>query len=296
MTEKENQNSENNVKSKSQFKLFFSSKINSLVELYFFTKINWFVIIPIILAIGLLFWIFSNVNDAKISSFKKTEIINTTKLSTNIFTTITNADNQIIINTLENTNTIEKRKQARTNYYILISILFCIATIAYCLHFGVVMKKFKKGDYKKKKQRLWYLFVITLVLPVAFSFLPSIRLDPNILTTNLWSLLLYNFLTSLIMVLLTTELATLFANLRQNDNSNMENIQHLLVAIVLDIYTFFCLNIIPNPRDSIAIYNLILLSFVLTSIFSFLSSFSSIFLVSFSNQNQNNSVTNENNS
>ena len=216
MAERENQilGENNNVKQEEK------SIMNRFLK-FVSDKMILFVLALIIVISVLLVWVYIDVNSSDISSntyikpIKLAEITNTTNITTNTTgETITNIKS----------NLTEDHSKARVHYYFLICILLAIATGSYTIHFGIVLRRLINQILKDTElgesmpQKFWYLLVITLGLPVSFSFLPNVTFDPYIFIPNLWSVLLYDFLSSLIMVLLTTELATLFANLNKKKN------------------------------------------------------------------------------
>jgi len=191
------------------------------------------------------------------------------------------------------------RQQALLQYTISGAVVFLGLAFAYNFHIFFLLQNFYQTfrsyrGYAGRREmgaHAWYLLIVIIVFPLALAVIPEFSTSFNEFKPEILSKVVLATLSNLIVILLTAELSTLYFTLDQDDlvrdfRGVLDKLfkdlrlKQLLVAIVLDILTFYFISRLPSLRHELNFENVLILLLLYVAVLSLVSSFGAMFTLS----------------
>lgn len=178
--------------------------------------------------------------------------------------------------------------------------LFEVLLIAYTIHIWILVQNFwdtyklhrKFARFRQVMSQGWYVLVVAVAFPLGLAVVPEFSTNFNQFKPELLSHIWLAILSNLIVILLTAELSTLYYSLDEDIpiktfKEYVANfverlfidlrLKQLLVAIVLDVITFYFVSRLPSIRDALNFDDALVSLLIYVSIYAAFSSFGAMF-------------------
>jgi hypothetical protein len=191
------------------------------------------------------------------------------------------------------------KNRAIYQYIASASTIFLFLLFCYVIHILFLMQNFietynfhkEYAGVREIGAHSWYLLIVIIILPLSLAVIPEFSTNFNQYKSELLTKVILATLANLIVIMLTAELSTLYFSLDQDIFiKNLQElttkifkdlrVKQLLVAIVLDIVTFYFLSRLPSLKTQINFDSHVILLLLILTFFSLISSFGAMFTLS----------------
>lgn len=176
------------------------------------------------------------------------------------------------------------------------AFIFLFLIFAYNVHIFFLLQNFietlnihrKLAGNREIGAHSWYLLIVIIGFPLALAVIPEFSTTSYTYKPELLSKIVLATLSNLIVIMITAELSTIYFSLDQDTRIKTKEdlmkkifkdlrLKQLLVAIIMDIITFYFISRLPSLKQNLNFQNILIMLLICLAGTSLISSFGAMF-------------------